>query len=64
MRGLTHGFQRCFKLLLCLSLAAAPLLKAQTGNGASFEIRAAMDSNYSYGVNALSNPPGVGRGGR
>jgi hypothetical protein len=25
---------------------------------------AAMDANYKYGLNALSNPPGVGRGGR
>ena len=25
---------------------------------------AAMDANYKYGLNALSNPPGAGRGGR
>jgi type 1 glutamine amidotransferase len=25
---------------------------------------AAMDLNYKYGLNALSNPPGAGRGGR
>ena len=64
MRRLTHGFQRCFNLPLCLSLAAAPWLQAQTGNGVSFAIRAAMDPNYKYDVNALGNPPGVGRGGR
>jgi hypothetical protein len=25
---------------------------------------AQMDPNYKYGLNALSNPPGAGRGGR